>query len=113
MLIDELLEGAADTSTTRPVRCRQHSLAVGNVRMGVLQLLGEPGEPGGKDECLGSKGAHRTPQQMKVDARVRLHRARHIGQQHNPSRPHRVLSVHPLDRVTRGPVRCAHCGPNI
>ena len=27
MLVDELLEGAADTSTTRPVGCRQHRLA--------------------------------------------------------------------------------------
>ena len=54
------------------------------VGVGHRRCSGEAGQAGGEHERLGARRPHRAVQQVQVGAGVGLHRAGHVGEEHEP-----------------------------
>src|SRR3954467_8236466 len=75
---------------------------------------GQPGQPRGEDEGLGPRAASRRAlQELEVGARVGLHRARDVAQQHEPPRLLAPPAPRPADRVAAGAQAAADGGPQV
>ena len=89
------------------------ALRQGQVGVGHGEGPSEPGQARGEHEGLGARGPHRAVQQVEVGPCVGLHRARDVGEQHEPPGSLLGPAMDTVDGVAAVAVGAAQRGPQV
>ena len=113
VLVEEARERRADARAPCPVGSGLRDPGVGVVGSARGELAREAGQSRGEDEGLGAESPDGPAHEMEVDARVGLHRSRHVGDEDDAAGTLGMAALRSMHRIPAGAIGLAERRPDV